>query len=185
MGKFWWVKITICTFFIALIVSMLSELASSVSGIVVATLILLFLILISVLADGIGVSVTACDINEVRKLVKRNTPCSKEALILVENAEKVNNICADVIGDICSIISGACGAAIVIELMRFITDARVSTIIAIIVSSITAAITVGGKAIVKSIAINKSLEFVMYSVKIINKIINIEKAHNKHKKKGK
>lgn len=179
MKNYWWVKISVITFFMALGISLLSELASSVSGLVVATLILFFLIIVSVLTDGIGVSVTACDITKIERLVKKGAKHSKAAYILVVNAERVNNICADVIGDICSIISGACGAAIVVELLRYLEGDKLGFLISIVVSSLTAAFTVGGKAFVKSIAMHKAEEFVLYSAKILSKIYNIEKHYDK------
>lgn len=181
--KKWAIRITFTTFFIAYAVSLASEIASSVSGIVVAGFILIFLVMVSVLTDGIGVAVTACDVEPLEKLVLKNVKGAKSALYLVQKAEMVNNICSDVIGDICSIISGACGAAVVVEIMQYINNQKIGVIIAITVSSLLAAFTVGGKAFVKYIAINKSLDYVLYSAKIISKFYNLEKRYEKRMKK--
>ena len=71
-----------------------------------------------------------------------------------KNADKVSSFCCDVIGDVCGIISGAAGttiAAILVSQFKFNALFTSITIAAIIAS-----ITIGGKAIGKSFAINKS-----------------------------
>lgn len=181
--KFWPLKISITTFFIGLIVSLLSEVASSVSGIVVATLIIVFLMLIAILTDGIGVAVTACNVQKIAKL-HLESPDDKAlrfAYRMAINAERVNNICADVIGDVCSIINGACGAAIVIEIIKFVPQ-KYDMLAGILVSSALAAITVGGKAYFKTFAIQKSDEFIIYSAKILSRLSGIFSIFNKTKK---
>ena len=78
-------------------------------------MLLSFMILISIIFDGIGLSVASCSEAELEKY-SRFKKQYDIARYLLKNAEKVNNICADVIGDMCGILSGACGASIVVEL---------------------------------------------------------------------
>lgn len=165
----WAIKITFITFCLGMLISLASELASSASGIVVAGMIIIFLLVVSVLTDAIAVAVAASDVEEFAALasVSPNNKTIKLAHKLVKNKDRVNNICADVIGDVCSILNGACGATIALEVMRLFQTDKLSLLVSITFSSILAALTVGGKAMVKSIAIGRSREFVLYSAKII------------------
>jgi len=161
----WSVKITFITFVLAIFFSFISELTSSTGNIVVTIMLLIFLILGSIVFDGIGVAVTACDLAPLVSMSSRRIYGSKTAVHLVRNAEKVANICNDVIGDIFGIISGACSIAIVLKILEMSqsTNQRIMTIA---ISSVVAALTVGGKAIVKDIAINNSKELVMFVARI-------------------
>ena len=101
--------------------------------------------------------------NEI--MASRKVKGATQAVKLVNNAEKVSNICADVIGDICGIISGSCSATIVI---MFASNNPNEYIFNILMSSVVAAITVGGKAFFKKIAIKKSKDIMLLAGKIIS-----------------
>ena len=165
----------------AFLVSLLSESISSASGIILASLILLALIVVSIITDGVGVSVTCADKCKISRMEKSGVKGAKEAMVMVAHSELVNSICADLVGDICSIISGACGATIVVELIQFCPDDSVAMWIGITMSSVIAAITVGGKSLVKSLAIGRSEDFVIKSARIISKFCNIDKLLNRKK----
>lgn len=162
----WAVKITIVTLFLSAFISLLSELTSSTDNIIVTVILLLFLITASVLFDGIGVAVTSCDITPIVSMASKKVYGAKTAMWLVKNNEKVANVCNDVIGDIFGIISGACGAAIVVKLMM-ILDESWQRWLTIGMSSVISALTIGGKAFLKNIAISNSKEFVMFVARII------------------
>ncbi len=163
----WPLKITIITFLLSLFFSFISEITTKRSNVVIAGLLLVLLILISIIFDGIGVSVTSCDLAPLNAMAAKKVPHAKVAIKLVKNAEKVNNICADVIGDICGIVSGACGSALVVKIIEMTRSDSHQFIIAILVSAFIAAMTVGGKAFEKAIAIKNSQEFVMFTARII------------------
>ena len=120
----------------------------------------------SILFDGIGVAVTSCDITPIVSMASKKEYGAKTAMWLVKNNEKVSNVCNDVIGDIFGIISGACGAAIAIKIVT-LTDDKYQQWIAIAVSAVVSALTIGGKAFLKNIAITNSKEFVMFVARII------------------
>lgn len=84
---------------------------------------------------------------------------ARQAIRLVQSADTVSNICNDVIGDICSTISGAMGAAIAARLILGASHTN-ELLSGIIVSSLIAAMTVGGKAIGKKIAVSRSHQVV-------------------------
>lgn len=170
----WYIKVTIMTFVLAALFSTISEFTVSKSGIIIAILLLLFLIILSILFDGIAVATTSCDISLIMALAARKVPHTKQAILLVKNAGKVANVCADVIGDICGIISGACGSTIISQLLENSNEPR-QMFYAIIMSSVIAALTVGGKGSVKKTAIKNSKEFVMVTARILSLIYKAKK----------
>jgi hypothetical protein len=160
----WSLKITIITFVLSIFFSFLSEITSG--NLIVAILLLLFLILGNIVFDGIGVAVTACNISPLYSMSSRRIYGARTAVNLVKNAEKVSNICSDVIGDIFGIISGACTIAIVIKLLTVFTNPN-QQVLTIALSAAVAALTVGGKALIKEIAIKNSKELVMFVSRIL------------------
>ncbi|HHU63180.1 MAG TPA: hypothetical protein GXZ32_03060 [Clostridiales bacterium] len=155
----WALKITILTFLISVLLSLFSETTLKQSNILSALLILFFIITIGIVFDIIGVAVTASSEIPFLSMASRKIPGAKQSLALIKNAHLVSSICNDVVGDICGIISGAAGAVISI---RIITDnlSIDSALIGILISSIIASATVGGKAFSKSFAMNNKTAIV-------------------------
>lgn len=159
----WTIKITVITFVLSFFFSFLTEISTSQANIIVAAFVLVLLVVISIVFDGIGVAATSCDLAPLLSMAAKKMPGAKVAVILVKNAEKVSNICADVIGDICGIISGACSVAIVMKL-NILEGSYWPNII---MSAIVAAVTVGGKAFNKDISIKNSKEVIMLASRFI------------------
>lgn len=157
--RFWTLKI----FFITLItsggISVVAEVFMSNLGILPATLIVIALILLGVIFDIIGVAFASCDQTPFIAMSAKKIKKATRALKLLKNAEIVSNICNDVIGDVCSIVSGAAGAAIVAKIMVSSPSAS-EIVISILISSVTAACTVAGKALGKGFAMNKNVKIV-------------------------
>ena len=163
-GAVWTIKITIITLLLAVFVSFVTELTTSVSNVVVSILILCLLIVIAIIFDAIGVAATSCDIAPLLSMASRKVKGANIAVKLVKNADKVANICNDVVGDIAGIISGTCAAAIVIE---FAIENPHMWLISILLSSAVSAVTVGGKAFFKQVAIKNSKEMIMLAARIV------------------
>ena len=169
----WALKIVVLTFILSLISSVLSQVAVGGSNILIATMLLIFMIITSIIFDVIGVSVASCSACAVDETAVKNKGTLKVAKALISNAEKVNNFCADVIGDICGVMSGACGASIVAVLSdAFGTDAFLPSIL---VSAVIASVTVGGKAFCKRIAVRNSRNIVLFTAARLNALIKIFK----------
>lgn len=162
----WTIKITIVTLILGLFFSFISELTSSYAHVSITVLLLVLLIAISIICDAIGVAATSCDLAPLLAMASRKVPGSKKAIALVKNAEKVANICCDVIGDICGIISGACTVAIVAKLV--LDNGTLNYWVSIIVSSIVGAVTVGGKSFFKTIAMNNSKEILLLVSRVLS-----------------
>jgi len=88
-----------------------------------------------------------------------------QAIRLVQNAERVSNICNDVVGDICGIVSGAMGAAIIGRLVVHASDAQ-TLFYNVFLSALIAAITVGGKAFGKQFAMRYSKDIVFMAARV-------------------
>ncbi len=127
-------------------------------GIVPAVFLLLFFILIGILFDIIGIAVAKAHAAPFHSMSSKKVRGAKGALLLIRNAEKVSNFCNDVIGDIAGIISGGAALTIASKLSsRFSAD---MFYFVVLLSGIVAAITITGKALGKTLALNKSFEIV-------------------------
>ena len=150
----WIIKITLSTFLISLIFSLLSETIIPNANIFISVVLVLVFIGLGILFDVIGVSITVADVKTFNSMSSKNIKGARLAVKLIKNAEKVSSFCNDVIGDICGIISGSTSASIaVIISSKFNLNLLV---VSLVITALVASLTIGGKAIGKSIAINKS-----------------------------
>ena len=114
----------------------------------------LFFVFLGILFDIIGVSVTSADEAVFHSMNSRKVKGANVAVTFKKNADKVSSFCCDVIGDICGIISGAAGTTITAILVNQYHFNLLIT--GLVVAAVIASLTIGGKAIGKSFAINKS-----------------------------
>lgn len=167
----WVIPITIWTFVISIILSVFSESLVQRFDLVVAFIILLMIILVGIIFDVVGVAVTSANEKPFHAMAANKIPEAKIAIKLVRNAGKVSNFCNDVIGDISGILSGAISASIVIKLVNSFSFLNI-TVITILLTAFTASMTVGGKGIGKSIAMNNDERIVYWLAKILKIIEN-------------
>lgn len=167
-SKKWIFKIVLFTFLISAFVNFGSIVSISNINIYFAFLILLVIILIGVIFDMIGVAVTLADKKKFNSMASKKRKGAKTALRLIKNSDKVSNFCNDVIGDVCGVISGAVGLIIINSIQ--VSSEKEKLILSILISSLIASFTVGGKALGKNLAINNA-DYIIYSVvtKIIKK----------------
>ena len=111
-------------------------------------------IVLGIVFDIIGVAVTAADEKPFHSMAAHRTPGAKEALGLIRQASKVSSFCNDVVGDICGIISGSTAAVIVVRLQSAFSLR--SALISLAVTALVSGLTIGGKAMGKAFAIDKS-----------------------------
>jgi hypothetical protein len=156
----WTISITITTFFLSALFTVITEITTSTAHVAAAFMLLILLIAINIVLDAIGVAATSCELAPLLSMASRKVKGSRMAIKLVKNAEKVSNICCDVIGDICGIVSGSCTLSIVISL-TVNAPGSLSFWVSVLLSSVVAALTVGGKAIFKSLAIKHSKEIIL------------------------
>ena len=155
----WVVTIFLVTIVISGTISFLSDLIMDISTMAVAFLILLIIVLVGIVFDIIGVAVTSADEKPFHSMAARKVPGSMESIRLLRSAERVSSICNDVIGDICGVVSGSAAATIAAQLMQNF-EFTWPQLISLVMSALVAGLTVGGKAIGKTFAINSCTQIV-------------------------
>lgn len=160
----WFVKALFLTLILSFIFSLISELVIGNAPLAVAYLLIVLLVVIAVVTDMIGTAAAACDIEPFLAMSARKVKGSKMAVRLVKNAEKVSSVCADIIGDICGIVSGACGSAIVVK--QFVDGT--SIFVSVLFSAVIAAITVSGKAFGKTYAMTNSNKIIFAVARVLS-----------------
>lgn len=165
----WVIIITIWTFLLTIVVSLISDSLMRGLNLFLACVTLVILITLGVFSDVIGIAVAAGNEKSFHAMASDGVKEAKYAVRLIRYAPAVSNFCNDVIGDICGILSGAAGAIIVVKIMS-LYEIRKATILSILISAVVASLTVGGKAIGKEIGINKSKEIIGLAAKFLYKI---------------
>lgn len=150
----WVLSIIFIAFLISILFSFVSEVSLPNVNIYVGIIIILFFIMIGILFDIIGVAVTTADQKVFHSMNSRKVKGAKTAVLFKKHAEKVSSFCCDVVGDICGIISGTAASYIAISISKSL-DVQ-TLLISLLTTAVTASLTIGGKAIGKSFAINKS-----------------------------
>ena len=101
----WTVKIFIITFILSICFSFISTNVVSQLNVIPAIFILVLVIFVGILFDIIGVAVTVANEHEFHAKATKKAKGAKTSLKLIKNSVKVANFCADVIGDICGVLS--------------------------------------------------------------------------------
>ncbi len=148
------------TFFIAIFFSFFSEIVlPKVQLIILSFLFLLSIIFIGIIFDIIGLATAVADDTAFHAKAAKKVRGATHALLLIRNADKVANYCNDVVGDICGTVSGALGASIIFQLVTGRPGLNES-VLSMVMTGLVAALTVGGKAAGKKMAIDDAVPIV-------------------------
>ncbi len=148
-----WVAIIMpISFALSVIMSYISTEALGNANTFFSFVVLFFFIALGIVFDMIGVAATSATEKEFHSMAAHRVRGAKEAVWMARNAEKVSSICNDVVGDICGIISGATGALIVAHITAGKSAAMV-VVVSLLITGIVSAMTIGGKAAGKGVAI--------------------------------
>lgn len=169
----WIMKITLVAFALSFIFSMLSESIIPNVNITIGIIVLVIFIILGILFDIIGVAVTAADIAPFNSMNSRRIKGADIAVKFKQNAAQVSSFCNDVIGDVCGVISGGAGSIIAINFASIYHFDTFYTVL--LVSALIAAITISGKALGKSYAINKSNIILYKFAKTVSYFYKIKK----------
>ena len=155
------------SFFLAVVFTFFSEMITSrLDSILLSIVFLIIIIFINILADLIGTSVTAASHIPFNAKSAKKIKGAPQGLRLIRNADKVANICNDVIGDITTTVGGALGISIVIQVMQL--DPQLSQFwLNILVTAIIASFIVSGKAIGKKIALSRPDDVIFIAGRIV------------------
>lgn len=166
----WIITIVLITFIISFCLSFIANTTIPNLNLIFGIIITLVFILIGIIFDIIGVAVTTAEEKVFHSMNSRRVKGASLAVKFKKNADKVSSFCCDVIGDICGVISGAAGITIVSILVDKYNFNLLLT--GLITTAIISSLTIGGKAIGKSFAINKS-DIILYEfAKFISNFYN-------------
>lgn len=178
----WVVTIFFVTIVISGMISLISDEIMSGSGIVTAFLILLAIIFVGIVFDIIGMAVASADEKPFHSMAARKVPGAQASIRLLRNAERVSSICNDVVGDICGVVSGSASATIAAQILQSV-EFGWPQLISLGMSALCAGLTVGGKAVGKTFAVNSCTEIVHMVGRMIFWLENIPAMFRKKKNK--
>lgn len=163
----WVVTAFLLSFVITLVLSAAtSDQVLDLIPIFASALILISIILLGIVFDIIGLAVATADISPFNSMAARRLKTGQKAVWLINNAEKVSSFCNDIIGDIAGIVSGATGAAIAGNLF-YSYSTETAFFLTLALTSLISAVTVGGKAIGKGVAIKHNVSIVQFAAKVL------------------
>ncbi|HHU51848.1 MAG TPA: hypothetical protein GXZ36_08530 [Firmicutes bacterium] len=175
-------KVGLLTFFLSIIISALFRLTRATTALGVSLFVLLIVILVGIVFDLIGTAVTAAQEKPFHAMASDRVPGARKAIELVRNADRVASFCNDLIGDICGTVSGSISAALLIDLVTRYNLYRMEEIISLFTVGLVAALTVGGKAFGKSLAIRQANTIVWTVARLLDRSANLfSKGNNKRR----
>lgn len=174
----WVVTIFLTTILISGAISLASDAVMENSSVAAAFGTLFIIILVGIIFDIIGMAVASADEKPFHSMAARKVPGAQEAIRLLRNAERVSSICNDVVGDICGVVSGSASATIAVLIVSG-GNFRWPEVLSLVMSALVAGLTVGGKAIGKTFAVNSCTQI----VHMVGRGIHMLKGLAKKKKK--
>ncbi len=157
----WIITVFILTFVLSIVFSTISNTMAAHFNNIVLFIILILTIALGVLFDIIGTASITAKESSFHALNSKKIKGAKECIFIVKNSNKISSLCNDIVGDICGIISGSIGAILAISLST--TTGYNNTLVSIVIAAFISALTVGGKAIFKKIAI-KNADKIVFKV---------------------
>lgn len=157
----WGFTVFLMSFGLTVVFSFLTELViDKNSNAALCVVVLLVLLALNIFCDILANAIISCKPESFHAMASNKIRGAKRAVAFCRNASKLGSIFADVIGDICGIVSGAAGAVLA-TLIAVSGSDIIKLISAITVSAVIGALTVGGKAFFKHFAIkhNKKIVF--------------------------
>ena len=155
----WVVTVFFVTLVVSGVISLISDEVMARSGLLAAFAILLCIVFLGIIFDIVGMAVATADEKPFHSMAARKVPGAQEAIRLLRNAERVSSICNDVVGDICGVVSGSASATIAALILTHV-DTPWPRAVGLAMSALVAGLTVGGKAIGKTIAVNSCTRIV-------------------------
>lgn len=161
----WTVFVVILSFALSVTFSAVTSVLMAKMSIVWAFIILFAIIGINILFDIIGTAVMSAEEYPFHSLAARKIRGAGETIKIIRHAPQVSNLCCDVIGDIAGIISGAATALIVAELVAAFSLSGMLP--SLLLTGLVGAMTIGGKAVCKGVAMQNGNSIVYFIGKTI------------------
>ncbi len=172
-GRGWLLKVFLITFILSIVFNYFSSEVVEKLNLTVSIIVLVFFLLLGVSLDLVSTAVTAADEAPFHAKAADKKRGAKESVKLIKNADKVSNFCADVIGDVCGVLTGATGALIAVRIASSLqmTD---FTIMTMLMTAVVTSLTVFGKGACKKVAIRNANQ-IIYVVGICMSYLKLKK----------
>ena len=170
----WVVTVFFVTLVVSGIISLISDEVMARSGLLAAFAILLAIVFLGIIFDIIGMAVATASEKPFHSMAARKVPGAQEAIRLLRNAERVSSICNDGVGDICGVVSGSASATIAALILTHV-DLGWPRAVSLAMSALVAGLTVGGKAIGKTIAVNSCTQIVHLVGRVLHTLNRFKK----------
>ncbi len=189
----WSISIAVITFVLAAIFSITSNAVLNGVPWQIGLIVVLIIVLIGIFFDMLGIAATAADETPFHAMGAKKVYGSRQSIRILRNADRFASFCNDVIGDISGIISGTASAIVIIQLTiqyQLGSESLIEYIISVLLTSVLAALTVGGKALGKTLAIRYSKDIIFQVGKVLQfvedkfNIVIIKDKKEKKKKKS-
>ena len=157
----WGLTVLFLSFALTIIFSFLTEISiNDNSPAFVCVIVLIVLLVMNIGFDILANAIISCQPEAFHAMASNKIKGAKRAVSFCNNATKLGSMFADVIGDICGIVSGAAGAVLG-SILAGDGGTTIQLVSAIGVSAVIGALTVGGKAMTKHFAVkfNKQIVF--------------------------
>jgi hypothetical protein len=180
----WALYVTAFTFIVTIALGLLAEKLFQVIPIAGALAIQFVLVAAGVFCDLLGIAVATASLPPFLSMAAKKVPGAEKGIWLIKHAERVTNIFNDVLGDIFGVLSGATGATIVLMILaNFKELAKFDLYAGIAMTSLVAAMMVGGKAAGKSYAMKNSREIVLGLGRLLG-LISLKRRNPGRKQQG-
>jgi len=181
--SYWVYSVGLWTFFLAISLTLVTRfLLRSFQSIVFSFLLLLLIIFIGILFDILGTATTAASEKPFHAKASKKIFGAKKGIYLIRNADRVASFCNDVVGDISGIVSGVVAAVIIINLTLKRPNLN-EIALSILLTGLVSALTVGGKAYGKTIAIRNPNHIVFFTARMLTTLDNFIFRKKKGKQK--
>ena len=160
----WALTVLLASFLITALLSLASGEIIEGLPMFASILVLVLFVALGIEFDIIGLAVATADVTAFNSMAARRLKTGKKAVWLISNTEKVSSVCNDVIGDIAGVVSGATAAAIAAQLF---SESASGFWLSLTLTSLIAAVTVGGKALGKQYAVRYNEKIVYWVAKLL------------------
>ena len=162
----WIITVLLLSFCLSILMSLGSNVIIPKINIFVGIVIIILFIAISILFDMIGVAITAAEERPFHSMASKKVKGASHSVKFLKNSDKLASICNDVIGDVCGVVSGSAGVLVSSTLATMLNIDL--SLVVLIVTAIIASLTITGKALGKSIAIENSEKITFQVGKIVS-----------------
>lgn len=138
----------------------------------VGSIVVFIIVIVGALFDMLGVAAAAARETPFHAMASKRVFGARRAIFIVRNAEKVSSLASDVVGDIAGVLSGAGALAVAVQLQRaFGATGWTGELTVILLTAFVTALTVGAKAIGKTLAIYAPTPIVLFAARAVDTLL--------------